>query len=943
MDRLDQLVTDHVRRLTQGLIESAAEAGCNVRDEDTLRLQRLCAASPLSLRILQQQPYGIADVLEPRSSSRFRRRVLRDERLAKALQGAEDRLMALRKAHRLEMARIALHHLEPEHNILSLAGDLSDLADAILARVLAITHEMAIKEYGPCPGEAEFAVFALGKYGGEELNFSSDIDLMFVHRTAEPTEELLKWIDRHASLLCNELQASTPYGFLYRVDTRLRPEGSRGALVPSILAVETYYHTFGEDWERQALLKLRHVAGDDKLGADILKLLTPFTYRKYIDEVEIAETLRNMDALRRRMGERYDLSEDKERDVKIRTGGIRDVEFFTQAVQILYGGQYPEIRVSNTALALQRMYESGLLHSKDHEILDNGYQVLRRVEHSLQLPEGRQNYQLPKNPDDLRKIALVAGFESADELQSTLNESSRELHRVYEGIFGRTEWEDRTSQLVEESKMSETAVEVLKEHSMADPQAAWKRLQRLASDPEHPYLEGKTKRRLQAILPRLLGWASEEPDPDSCLQQFERILESVGSRSAFYDVMKDEPQTMQVLIAIAGGSEFLTETLRRDPALVESLGRDSYLREEVTYDELQAYERQIERAHPDEPFVERLVRLQNGVELRLGLRFLLRVDDTESIGREMCVLADFVFEQLYNAARPSLSIAEEDEMLVIGFGKFGGQEMNFASDLDAACFYGEPQFELTESSAALYGGWIRTLLETAVERCGRGKLFEIDLRLRPYGRNSPPITTLDSLERYFADKAWFFERLAYTRCRPVLGAERWKQDFEAWREQGIFGPGFSEQDYKDLVYMRGRIEREKGKEIIKAGPGGLIDVEFTSQAVALAYGAENAELRSGDTCSILNKAVERGLVDGQIVDKMVNGYRFLRDVENRIRLVRRTSFDMLPEKESELDALARRVYPKEQGNRNGAFFLEQLDEVTRTLREGYVQILESLI
>ena len=943
MERFDSLITDHLRRQVDDVLQDAAAESVVVGEEDVRRILRFCGACPFAVRILQQQPEGIPTILAPREPTRRRRRIVLQERLPRAVPSPVEELDTLRRAHRLEGARIALHHLEYRDDILGLTEDLSDIADIVLERVFSITERMLEEDRGPKPADGAMAVFSLGKLGGEELNFSSDIDLMFVYRAENDSDRTAKWFERQAAQLGNVLQATTPYGFFYRVDTRLRPEGSRGALTPSFLAVETYYHTFGEAWERQALLKLRPVAGDASLRNDVARVLEPFTYRKYIDEVEIADTLRGMDKLRRRMGENYKSCAERERDIKVRRGGIRDVEFITQAIQILYGGQYPEVRVPGTVIALRRMFESGLMHSADHETLMDGYQKLRLVEHALQLREGRQTYLLPSDAEELNRVAWIAGYDDSTALLKSLDEIARRVHDVYVAIFGRTEWEDRTSILVEESTSIENAQEVLREYGIQDVKAAQKRLQRFTTDPEHTYLQAKTKRRFLAILPRLLTYASEQPNPDRCLQQLERILDGVGSRSAFYDTMKDRPQVIQLLTAIAGGSEFLTETLRRDPALVESLGNAAYLRDGLTPGDLRTYANELDLAYPKEDIVERLVRLRNGVGMRLGVRFLLQLTEVDEIARELTTLAEFVLERLYETARPSLSIGTDDDLLIVGLGKLGGYELNFASDLDLVCFHGPPSVELTESPTEVYNRWVRAFLGVSGKRSTRGALYEIDLRLRPWGRNSPQVTTLDSLESYFQEKAWFWERMAFSRARPLLGADRWRAAFEEWRTRAIFGPGFSAENREDLVNMRARIEQQKGDQVIKAGPGGLIDVEFASQAVALTFGANRPRLRSGETCHVLLIAADLGLIDSTTALSLAKGYLFLRDVENRIRLVKHTSLDRLPTDEIELDALARRVFSKDVRDRTGRYLTERLDAVTRSLRENYSRLLDSLI
>ena len=558
------------------------------------------------------------------------------------------------------------------------------------------------------------------------------------------------------------------------------------------------------------------------------------------------------------------------------------------------------------------------------------------------------SYGIDQETEQLEPYAWIAGFEDSAALREALDVTCERIHDIYRGIFGRDEWKDRTSVLLDESTATEESLTVLTEHGFIEPKAACNRLRRLATDTEHTYLQAKTQRRFQAILPRLLACASEESEPDRCLQQFERILGGVGSRSAFYDIMKDQPQSMQILIAVAGGSEFLTECLHRNPSLIETLGRQSYLRDALTEEALSDYGRELALAHPGEEPLERLVRLRNGAEMRVGVRFLLRLSELGSIVSELSVLAELILKELYEASRIEPDVTEEDDLLVVGLGKLGGRELNIASDLDLACFYGDPgggdpARALTRSSNEYYNPWVRRLLELGGKRFSRGTLYELDLRLRPYGRNSPQATTLDSLAEYFRDKAWFWERMAYSRARPVQGAPRWRKAFETWREEAIFGPGFTPQNLMDLHDMRKRIERQKGSQVIKAGPGGLIDVEFASQAVALAHGTEHPGLREGSTVHLLEEAARLGLVDPVRAESLVKGYLFLRDIENRIRLIKHASLDSLPEGEAELDAVARRIFPPDSSERTGAALVARVQSVTSSLRQDYVAVLEAIL
>lgn len=421
---------------------------------------------------------------------------------------------AVHRFHRSEMIRIAMRDLCEIADIQEITEELSDLADVTLSSVYTLLWERHIAEYGAPIAEAtgdpaRMTVIGMGKQGGRELNFSSDVDVMFVYDYdgetlgAEKQVSNKQFFTSLAQAFCDFVAKPSPEGFLYRIDTRLRPEGGCGQLAISLMTVEIYYHTYGRNWERQALLKARPIAGDKKVGERFMRLITPFTYRKYVDEVEIAQVLRDIDAMRSKSMEEIGAPELRYTNFKNGYGGIRDIEFFVQAVQMLYGGQYPEIKLAGTLVSLQRMYESHLLHSSDYQLLRDSYRFLRRIEHRLQMVNEQQVYFLPTQPEAQERLAQSMNVSAYEELKDEYDCITKQVRAVYIGVFHREEWEDPSDLISESEKYTEAIGEYLRPYEFEDPRQAFNYLKALQSSPD-PHLRTKNARLFRAILPRLL-------------------------------------------------------------------------------------------------------------------------------------------------------------------------------------------------------------------------------------------------------------------------------------------------------------------------------------------------------------------------------------------------------------------------------------------------------
>lgn len=926
---------------------------CADLDDDAFRRLALLAwQSPYLTQLCLADPGGLVYLMQEGNLEKARR--LREYRdlLNPVLTEPTDTFgTSLRIIHGRELLRIAWRHICDLAGINRLMEELSDLADCTVEIVTEYARQNAVTQFGTPESEDHqkpaLAVLAMGKLGGRGLNFSSDVDLLFVYRGDGNTSggesgsiENQPFFERIATAICDHLTRPTAEGFLYRVDTRLRPQGTQGPLVPSLEAVEIYYTNWGENWERQALLKLRPIAGDPELGEDVQRILTPFTYRKYVDEVEIAETLRSMNDMRRRMVEGL-TEEEQEADIKVGPGGIRDVEFIVQAVQILYGGQYPEVRLKGTLESLRRMHESGLLHSKDFTILDSGYRFLRSIEHRLQIDQVRQTYRLPSSTAALNDFSMRLGYPSSEDLKNELRSVRQEVRRLYVGIFGREEWENQTEGLLESDSLSEEHRHLLTEHGFTDPERARRNLISLADNPSTPHLKTKTKRLFKAILPRLMLYLRDCPDADMALNSLEQIINRLGARTTLYGIMAEQPQLIELWVILTGGSRYLSEILLRDPSLAEMIGREGILERSLDREVFQKQYEIIRSASSGrQDSHDPLVRLKNALDLEIGIRYLIGVSDVKTLGIELASSAEFILQEIVQEAAnriqeryPRMAESVPENLLVIAMGKMGGRELNFASDLDLLFLHGMELEEDGTTAAEFYPRLAAKVSTALEENTPHGRLYECDTRLRPYGKSGPLSSSLETFGRYAREKAWVWERMALTRCRPVVGPTALRERFvEIWRES-LFSRPFTDSDCREVVDMRFRIEREKGAAALKAGPGGLVDVEFIAQTLVLRHCAQHQGLCASSTVEVLSSAAKAGYLAERVAKDLAESYLFLRDIENRLQIVDHLSIDRLPTEPSELDSLAKRCFPKEsQRQFSGHELVEEVEGHTQRIR-----------
>ncbi len=912
-----------------------------------------CGTAPFLAATLRTRPACLLalaadDLARPATRDELATRL--GARLAEATPaGVADELRRFKYDELLRIsAREADGSLVPVEQVGETLAELSSLAEVLLAA--ALRHVAAELEAGLGPPvwrgadgtehPLRFVVLGLGKLGGEELNYSSDVDLVYVYESPPPGSEPLaggpddlsplEYFTRLA-VRFGKLVGPTPEGFLERIDLDLRPEGGQGAIVSSSNALADYYDGWAATWEKAAFMKARPVAGDVELGWQLARAIDPMIYQSSVD-------LKTVDAIREMKAKIEDAhAGDPERfHVKIGTGGIRDVEFVAQALQLLHGGRIPQVRGRSAPRALDALADVGALPPKARDELLAAYRFLRRVENRIQMEGERQTHRLPPPGPARERLArtLFPGDDACARLDEALALHTGKVRKHFEALFRES-----------------GAGRVLDLFARAAP--------RIAVGPENRQL-------LEALAQRFATEVDRSADPERAMANLERFAEGVGARTFYYGLLADRPELIARLVSLFAASRTLSSVVASLPELIEPLfddpkklllGKDE-LREGLALLGRQEGER---RGGADEETDLAALRLFQQRELvNIGLLDLSGVVDAAQVETALSDLAEVCLEDALRVAHAQLARTpksaawvEEGEFLVVGMGKLGSRELGYGSDLDVIFLYdlpgGDPLrvMEAQEAYVRLAQklGWA---LQT---RTAQGVCYEVDARLRPSGNQGMLVTSLASFERYHrgetgTDVAAIWERQALLRARPVVGSDALAERFEALRRAFLSAP-LPEGAGAEIRRIRGRIQQElaqetEGRRNLKTGRGGLLDVESTCQWLQLRHGAEHPELLAPRrTEQTLADLAAKGLLPEEDARVLAEGWAFLQRLSSRLRVVENRSIADLERDRADLDSVARSLgYAVSE--RSGTARLPLLDDYARhtdAIREVYDRVL----
>ncbi|WP_426246704.1 bifunctional [glutamine synthetase] adenylyltransferase/[glutamine synthetase]-adenylyl-L-tyrosine phosphorylase [Nocardioides sp. LHG3406-4] len=822
---------------------------------------------------------------------------------------------ALRVEYRRVLLRLAARDLAHGQALDDTAAELSDLAAGTLEAALAVARARV----GEDAALARLAVVAMGKCGGHELNYVSDVDVIFVFEPTDGADEARA--TRAATQLASQLmQVCSDYtgeGTIWPVDANLRPEGKSGPLVRTLASHRGYYERWAKTWEFQALLKARPVAGDLALGREFVEMVAPMVWSVAGREGFVGD----VQAMRRRVVEHIPAHEAG-RQLKLGAGGLRDVEFAVQLLQLVHGRSDAALRQGTTLSALASLTRGGYVGRVDGEALHNAYVFLRSLEHRIQLFALRRTHVVPEDEASLRRLGRSMGLHK-DPVKALATEWAhhrREVRRLHEKLFYRPLLTAVARIPGAEARLSpEQAERRMAALGYADPKAALRHLEALTTG------VSRTAAIQRTLLPVMLEWFANAPDPDAGLFGFRRISETLGSTHWYLALLRDEGEVAERLATVLGTSRFATDLLVREPQGVRMLGDDlSPLTAEALGTEMAAT---ASRQTDPEDAVRAIRAVRRRELFRIAVGELLGENDVEAVGAGLSRLTDATLEATLAVATESVRAQRSlDEalstMAVVAMGRYGGFELSYASDADVMFVY-EPIAGADPQEAASFAHAVANEVRRLLALPGTDPALEVDAGLRPEGKQGPLVRTLESYAAYYAkwSKVWEFQALL--RADPVVGDPALRERFTALIDPLRFPEsGITDDDVTEVRRIKARVDIERlprgadPNTHFKLGRGGLADVEWTVQLLQMRHAGRVAQLRTPRTLTALNSAADAGLIDADDAAVLAAAWRTVSRVRNAVTLVRGRKADQLPRDAKEKAAVASVLgYPTGESDR----------------------------
>lgn len=867
-------------------------------DEGTaMRLLCVLGASEALGHHLARHPEHWRDLSDPTLGSTRPPAYLLREELLRAVAGLDPRAArdALRVGYRRLLLRLAARDLAHDLPVTDVAAELSDLAAATLEAALAVARaEVEGAE------DVRLAVVAMGKCGAHELNYVSDVDVIFVH---EGPDEAAVRLAGTMMRVCSE---HTAEGTIWQVDAALRPEGRAGVLSRTLDGHVGYYERWASTWEFQALLKARPVAGDLALGREYVARLAPLVWSAAERDGFVADT----QAMRRRVVDHIP-ARDADRELKLGVGGLRDVEFAVQLLQLVHGRADASLRTPATLSALAALTQGGYVGREDGEALHDAYAFLRTLEHRLQLRQLRRTHVVPRDEEALRHLGRSMGYlrEPAATLERELAERRREVRRLHQKLFYRPLLTAVARIPGSDARLSLSAAEErLTALGYADPPAALRHLEALTSG------VSRTAAMQRTLLPVMLQWFAEGPDPDMGLFGFRRISEALGDTPWYLRALRDEGVTAERLARVLSTSRYATGLLEREPEGVRVLGETLEPRssEALTEEMLEV----VERHQGD---VARAVRGLRAIRRRALFRIsageLVGELPVETVGAGLCRLTDATLEAALAAVTAEICRRRElasppTRLAIIAMGRYGGFELSYGSDADVL-FVAQPEPGADPDEAAGFARAVVEELRSLLGAPGTDPPLSIDADLRPEGRQGPLVRTLDSYAAYYAKWSHVWEAQALLRADAVVGDRGVREAFiELIDPLRYPAEGLSESDIREVRRIKSRVDAERlprGADPhthLKLGRGGLADVEWTVQLLQMCHAHAVPGLRTTRTLDALAVATDAGLLDADDAAALASAWRQVSRVRDAVTLVRGRASDQLPTNAVELRAVA---------------------------------------
>ncbi len=869
----------------------------------------------------------------------------------------EDFLRGLRSYRNREYFRIGVRDLLARAPLEETIRDLSFLAEAAVQTAYDYIRVQLRSAYGEAVATIDghtrplrFVVFGMGKFGGLELNFSSDIDLIYLYESdiglttggQKGAVDPRAFFSQLAQGLTRALSDLKFGGRVFRVDLRLRPDGVNGPVVNSLPNTLLYYESWGQTWERVALLKARPVAGEKELGEQFLREIAPFVFRRYLDYT----TLADIKEMKARVERSLRAPERSGMNVKLGRGGIREVEFAAQALQLIHAGKDPRVRDRTTLSALDRLVECRYLAAADRDVLRDAYRFLRHVEHKLQIVQDHQTHTLPSDEADIRALArrlriaeqqsqvasLKSQVDQRDEVElfwTTLHAHMDAVHQIFRTLFREEEQNQlqvanehagEISALFQELHHEERALWRLQQLGFQQLPEAYENVRLLHDGPPHSPASPKRRKLLYALEPLLFGEIAKTANPDHALAGMASLIASIGARSSFLALLRENPQTLRTLVGLFGTSAYLSQVFLRHPELLDSLVRTDLVQVHTSREAMQReLTARLAEVRDFEDRLDILRRYRTEEFLRIGINDSNGLLDVFEVTEQLSNLAEVCLTGAYEVARTALLeqlgyTQLPSQFAIVGMGKLGAGELNYNSDLDLIFLY-----EPTEASTAdgpspqeCFTKLVQRLISVLQVQTREGYVYKIDTRLRPSGRSGSLVSSLSAFRRYHETSSQLWERQALIKARVILAEPPLHEAITTLIEQVTYAQAIDASDVAEIDRLRGRMEQELAREQtgrfnIKTGRGGIVDIEFLVQMLQLRYGQQLPVLRQRATAPALDALHACGVLSEDDFSMLSRGYRFLRTLENRLRIEHDQPVEALESEDAHLTPLARRL------------------------------------
>lgn len=821
---------------------------------------------------------------------------------------------ALRLFRRREMVRIVWRDLTGTADLEETLEDLSELADVCIRRALDKVYAWALKRFG-VPRAADgrqqhLIVLGMGKLGARELNLSSDIDLIFCfpdhgHTDGRRAMENEAFFTKVGRQLIGVLNKQTVDGFVFRVDMRLRPFGDAGPLVSSYDAMEAYYHSQARDWERYAMVKARAITGLAEDVALLDEMLRGFVYRRYID-FGVIESIRDM----KRMIEAEMYKKGQDANIKLGQGGIREIEFIGQAFQLVRGGRERDLQIRPIQQVLPLLAEKDLLPADAVDGLLAAYRFLRLTENRIQAWRDEQDHRIPEDEEGRRRIAQSMGFETWAAFDQTLSRHRTLVHEQFGHVFAAPQPEAAADagglSAVWAAEVPDNAVyELMRDAGYCAVEDIVEKLVKFRDATAVRTLPTRGRAKLDQLMPALIGAAAKMASPDVTLERLLQLIAAVVRRTAYLDLLVENPPALTQLVHLANQSSWVVSQLIRQPLLLDELldPRRLYspLRADELVSELSGLLTAIDEGDTEQE-MHRLRQFAQGNCLRVAAADIVGAISLMKVSDYLTEIAEVTLGSVHDCAwrdthakhgRPGGSEGASTGFAVIGYGKLGGIELGYASDLDLVFVHGSDNINaMTDGRRSVadnvfYARMGQRLIHMLTTTMPSGILYETDMRLRPNGNSGQLVVSTQALEKYLLSNAWTWEHQALVRARAVAGDPRVRERFGEIRQRVLCQPREPGRLLKEVCEMRRKMREaldrsDRAHFHIKHGVGGLVDIEFIVQYAVLRWAHEYPDMTEWtDNARLLERLSEHGLLPGGTADELWNAYQLFRGQVHR--------------------------------------------------------------